>query len=137
VVTEGNRSELEVAELRLESGTILAIDRDYNDYEWLAEMIQGRGLLRDAHENRQCLHGGGGVRGSGKGQISSGIRSFLCRVRRRPVKIQSGFRFPAAHFLSCIQFVQGTSAIRMTQRSRSLEVTCRNIAAIMSTSLGQ
>jgi Transposase DDE domain/Domain of unknown function (DUF4372) len=40
-VTEGKRSELEVARgLRLPAGTILAIDRGYNDYEWFAEMTQ-------------------------------------------------------------------------------------------------
>src|SRR5580700_8226162 len=41
VVTEGKRSELEVARsLRLDAGTILAIDRGYNDYEWFAEMTR-------------------------------------------------------------------------------------------------
>jgi hypothetical protein len=41
VVTEGKRSELEVARsLRLEPGTILVIDRGYNDYEWFAEMTR-------------------------------------------------------------------------------------------------
>jgi hypothetical protein len=40
-VTEGKRSELEVARgLRLQAGTILAIDRGYNDYKWFAEMTQ-------------------------------------------------------------------------------------------------
>ncbi|MGH9439991.1 MAG: IS4 family transposase, partial [Terriglobia bacterium] len=40
-VTEGKRSELEVARgLRLQAGTILAIDRGYNDYEWFAEMTR-------------------------------------------------------------------------------------------------
>ena len=39
VVTEGKHSEVAVARgLRLESGTILVIDRGYNDYEWFAEM---------------------------------------------------------------------------------------------------
>ena len=39
VVTEGKRSELEVARsLLLEPGTILAIDRGYNDYAWFEEM---------------------------------------------------------------------------------------------------
>jgi hypothetical protein len=41
VVTEGKHSELEVARgLRLEAGTILAIDRGYNDFEWFAEMTR-------------------------------------------------------------------------------------------------
>jgi len=41
VVTEGRRSELEVARsLRLEPGTILVIDRGYNDYDWFAEMTR-------------------------------------------------------------------------------------------------
>jgi hypothetical protein len=41
VVTEGRHSELEVARgLRLEAGTILAIDRGYNDFEWFAEMTR-------------------------------------------------------------------------------------------------
>jgi hypothetical protein len=41
VVTEGKRSELEVARsLRLEPGTILVIDRGYNDYDWFAEMTR-------------------------------------------------------------------------------------------------
>jgi hypothetical protein len=41
VVTEGKHSEVAVARgLRLESGTILVIDRGYNDYEWFAEMTQ-------------------------------------------------------------------------------------------------
>ena len=41
VVTEGKHSELQVARgLRLEAGTILAIDRGYNDYEWFAEMTR-------------------------------------------------------------------------------------------------
>lgn len=41
VVTEGKRSELEVARsLRLEGGTILVVDRGYNDYAWFAEMTR-------------------------------------------------------------------------------------------------
>jgi hypothetical protein len=41
VVTEGKRSELEVARnLRLAPGTILAIDRGYNDYDWFADLTQ-------------------------------------------------------------------------------------------------
>jgi hypothetical protein len=41
VVTEGKHSEVEVARgLRLEAGTILAIDRGYNDFEWFAEMTR-------------------------------------------------------------------------------------------------
>ncbi len=41
VVTEGKRSELEVARsLRLEAGTILVIDRGYNDYEWFGELTR-------------------------------------------------------------------------------------------------
>ncbi len=39
VVTEGKRSELEVARsLKLDAGTILAIDRGYNDYKWFEEL---------------------------------------------------------------------------------------------------
>ena len=39
VVTEGKRSELEVARsLRLEAGTILVVDRGYNDYQWFLEL---------------------------------------------------------------------------------------------------
>ena len=45
VVTEGKHSEVAVARgLRLESGTILVIDRGYNDYEWFAEMT-GEGVF--------------------------------------------------------------------------------------------
>ena len=41
VVTEGKHSELQVARsLQLEPGTILAIDRGYNDYKWFAEMTR-------------------------------------------------------------------------------------------------
>ena len=41
VVTEGKHSEVAVARgLRLEAGTILVIDRGYNDYEWFAEMTR-------------------------------------------------------------------------------------------------
>jgi hypothetical protein len=41
VVTEGKHSELQVARgLRLEAGTILAIDRGYNDFDWFAEMTR-------------------------------------------------------------------------------------------------
>jgi hypothetical protein len=41
VVTEGKYSEVAVArDLRLEAGTILAIDRGYNDYEWFGEMTR-------------------------------------------------------------------------------------------------
>jgi hypothetical protein len=41
VVTDGKHSELKVARsLRLETGTILAIDRGYNDYEWFAELTR-------------------------------------------------------------------------------------------------
>jgi hypothetical protein len=41
VVTEGKHSELEVARgIRLEAGTILVIDRGYNDFEWFAEMTR-------------------------------------------------------------------------------------------------
>jgi len=41
VITEGKRSELEVARsLKLDVGTILAIDRGYNDFEWFKEMTQ-------------------------------------------------------------------------------------------------
>jgi IS4 transposase len=39
VVTEGKKSEIKVARtLRFEPGTILAIDRGYNDYEWFREL---------------------------------------------------------------------------------------------------
>ena len=45
VVTEGKHSEVAVARgLRLEAGTILVIDRGYNDYEWFAEMT-GEGVF--------------------------------------------------------------------------------------------
>jgi IS4 transposase len=41
VVTEGKTSEIKVARtLRFESGTILAIDRGYVDYEWFRELTQ-------------------------------------------------------------------------------------------------
>lgn len=41
VVTEGKHSEVAVARgLRLDPGTILVIDRGYNDYEWFAEMTR-------------------------------------------------------------------------------------------------
>jgi hypothetical protein len=41
VVTEGKHSEVAVARsLRLEAGTILVIDRGYNDYEWFVEMTR-------------------------------------------------------------------------------------------------
>ena len=45
VVTEGKHSEMAVARgLRLEPGTILAIDRGYQDYEWFAELT-GAGVF--------------------------------------------------------------------------------------------
>lgn len=41
VVTEGKHSEVEVARgIRLEAGTILVIDRGYNDFAWFAEMTR-------------------------------------------------------------------------------------------------
>jgi hypothetical protein len=41
VVTEGKTSEIKVARtLRFEPGTILAIDRGYNDYQWFRERTQ-------------------------------------------------------------------------------------------------
>ena len=41
VVTEGKHSEVAIARsLRLEPGTILVIDRGYNDYDWFAEMTR-------------------------------------------------------------------------------------------------
>jgi Domain of unknown function (DUF4372)/Transposase DDE domain len=41
VVTEGKTSEIKVARtLRFEPGTILAIDRGYNDYEWFRDLTQ-------------------------------------------------------------------------------------------------
>ena len=41
VVTEGKTSEIKVARtLRFDSGTILAIDRGYVDYEWFRELTQ-------------------------------------------------------------------------------------------------
>jgi len=41
VVTEGKHREVAVARnLRLEAGTILVIDRGYNDYAWFAEMTR-------------------------------------------------------------------------------------------------
>jgi hypothetical protein len=41
VVTEGKTSEIKVARtLRFARGTILAIDRGYNDYEWFRELTQ-------------------------------------------------------------------------------------------------
>jgi len=41
VVTEGRTSEIKVARtLRFDSGTILAIDRGYVDYEWFRELTQ-------------------------------------------------------------------------------------------------
>jgi len=41
VVTEGKHSELEVARnLHLDPGTILVIDRGYNDYDWFADLTR-------------------------------------------------------------------------------------------------
>jgi hypothetical protein len=41
VVTEGKWSELEVARgLRLDAGTILVIDRGYNDFDWFADLTR-------------------------------------------------------------------------------------------------
>jgi hypothetical protein len=41
VVTDGKHSELKVARsLHLEAGTILAIDRGYNDYEWFGQLTR-------------------------------------------------------------------------------------------------
>ena len=41
MVTEGRTSEIKVARtLRFDRGTILAIDRGYNDYEWFRELTQ-------------------------------------------------------------------------------------------------
>jgi len=41
VVTEGKTSEIKVARtLRFDAGTILAIDRGYNDFEWFLELTQ-------------------------------------------------------------------------------------------------
>jgi hypothetical protein len=41
VVTEGKTSEIKVARtLRFDPGTILAIDRGYNDFEWFAELTR-------------------------------------------------------------------------------------------------
>ena len=41
VVTEGKTGEIKVARtLRFDPGTILAIDRGYNDYEWFRELTQ-------------------------------------------------------------------------------------------------
>src|ERR1035441_5237520 len=41
VVTEGKTSEIKVARtLRFAPGTILVIDRGYNDYEWFRELTQ-------------------------------------------------------------------------------------------------
>ena len=41
MVTEGKYSELNVArDLRLKAGTILAVDRGYNDYVWFGELTQ-------------------------------------------------------------------------------------------------
>ncbi|MBZ5544240.1 MAG: IS4 family transposase [Acidobacteriia bacterium] len=41
VVTEGKASEIQVARtLRFDPGTILAIDRGYNDFEWFLELTQ-------------------------------------------------------------------------------------------------
>ena len=50
VVTEGKTSEIKVARtLRFDPGTILAIDRGYNDYEWFRELTIGRSLARYRH----------------------------------------------------------------------------------------
>jgi hypothetical protein len=41
VVTEGKYSELNVArDLRLKAGTILAVDRGYNDYVWFGQLTK-------------------------------------------------------------------------------------------------
>jgi IS4 transposase len=41
MVTEGKTSEIKVAQtLRFAPGTILAIDRGYNDYQWFQELMQ-------------------------------------------------------------------------------------------------
>src|SRR5256712_7701524 len=41
VATEGKRSEIKVARtLRFDPGTILAIDRGYNDFEWFQELTE-------------------------------------------------------------------------------------------------
>ena len=56
VVTEGKTSEIKVARtLRFAPGTILAIDRGYNDYEWFRELTPGGSVLRDAAEGEGRL----------------------------------------------------------------------------------
>jgi hypothetical protein len=56
-VTEGKTSEIKVARtLRFAPGTILAIDRGYNDYEWFRELTQEEGL--DYVHRFQCVEGG-------------------------------------------------------------------------------
>ena len=54
VVTEGKYSELNVArDLRLKAGTILAVDRGYNDYVWFGELTR-HGVFFVTRMKPQC-----------------------------------------------------------------------------------
>ena len=85
VVTEGKHSELEVARrLRLEAGTILAVDRGYNDYDVVRANNQGWCIFRDADEDEHGLHDGRRMRGSGKRRRTNSFAMYngqTCPVR--------------------------------------------------------
>ena len=78
VVTEGKHSEVALAGLRLEAGTILVIDRGYNDYEWFAEMTQEGVFFREADEGEHRVRRGGRVCGSGAGECFAGPGQSTC-----------------------------------------------------------
>jgi hypothetical protein len=73
VVTEGKTSEIKVARtLRFAPGTILAIDRGYNDYEWFRELTRGAGsnlgvaVPHGSTGKHRFIHDGRHRRSSGK-----------------------------------------------------------------------
>ena len=92
VVTDGKHSELKVARgLRLEAGTILAIDRGYNDYEWFADLTRDgvffvtRMKTNTVYERQwRCVR-------FQKRAMSSATRSFLCLLWIRPERLPSCF----------------------------------------------
>jgi hypothetical protein len=89
VVTEGKTSEIKVARtLRFDPGTILAIDRGYNDYEWFRELTaQDVYFVTRMKEKAVCVVHGECQLPQNRNVVSDQIISFprLAREGEEPV----------------------------------------------------
>ena len=65
VITDGKKSDIAVARgMKFAPGTVLVIDRGYNDYDWFGELTREGGVLCNADEGQRRLWSGRGAQSS-------------------------------------------------------------------------